>query len=200
MARGVAGKGDAKDGRVGSKAPAKLNMCVLLSLSLNNTRYLPRDKCLNRRIAGRRSRGVSPHRSPPSLLSLHPPLLPVENTTASPSSSISRRGDTSRRIVEELLHRWFDRVAGKNASNFQRLAIGESLLEKFPRVSTPSQSKQYRYLNIHTSPKCLLIAVSIPLLSGPSGLTLQSVQVTHDAHNPRGYSFHSRGPQGLIWT
>lgn len=36
---------------VARKAPAELNMCGLLSFSLNNTRYLARDKCLNRRIA-----------------------------------------------------------------------------------------------------------------------------------------------------
>lgn len=57
-------------------------MCALLSLSLNNTRYLARDKCLNRRTDGPRvpwysyislhGSSVSPHKGSASLLSFLP--------------------------------------------------------------------------------------------------------------------------------
>lgn len=62
-----------------------LNMCTLLSLKRNNTRYLAREKCLSRRIpelAGAAAKlrispevGVSPHKGSTNCLFFLPPCL-----------------------------------------------------------------------------------------------------------------------------
>lgn len=88
-------------------------MRFIVSYSLNNTRYLARDKCLNRRIPSRGSRdiflpyrrNVSPHKDATSSFSFLSFFLlsipPFVNTTIFSLSSISPCVDTSPREIVE---------------------------------------------------------------------------------------------------
>lgn len=88
-------------------------MRFIVSYSLNNTRYLARDKCLNRRIPSRGSRdiflpyrrNVSPHKDATSSFSFLSFFLlsipPFVNTTIFSLSSILPCVDTSPREIVE---------------------------------------------------------------------------------------------------
>lgn len=124
-------------------------MRFIVSYSLNNTRYLARDKCLNRRIPSRGSRdiflpyrrNVSPHKDATSSFSFLSFFLlsipPFVNTTIFSLSSISPCVDTSpREIVEGNCYTdsllLFVPPIKKKSIQFRRIDEGERLCIRYP--------------------------------------------------------------------
>lgn len=128
-------------------------MRFIVSYSLNNTRYLARDKCLNRRIPSRGSRdiflpyrrNVSPHKDATSSFSFLSFFLlsipPFVNTTIFSLSSISSCVDTSpREIVEGNCYTdsllLFVPPIKKKVSNFEGSTRGKDSVYDIPLASS----------------------------------------------------------------
>lgn len=128
-------------------------MRFIVSYSLNNTRYLARDKCLNRRIPSRGSRdiflpyrrNVSPHKDATSSFSFLSFFLlsipPFVNTTIFSLSSISPCVDTSpREIVEGNCYTdsllLFVPPIKKKVSNFEGSTRGKDCVYDIPLASS----------------------------------------------------------------